>query len=70
MSKSARTAILLHRQAEVIDTAGRVERFTKKYADAAAKVEAAKSRIRQEVSARNLVDTITAVPFFLSLSLP
>jgi len=26
----------------LIDTAGRVERFTKKYADAAAKVEAAK----------------------------
>ncbi len=27
---------------KLIDTAGRVERFTKKYADAAAKVEAAK----------------------------
>ncbi len=28
---------------KLIDTAGRVERFTKKYADAAAKVEAAKA---------------------------
>jgi large subunit ribosomal protein L31 len=28
---------------KLIDTAGRVERFTKKYADAAAKVEAAKT---------------------------
>jgi hypothetical protein len=28
---------------KLIDTAGRVERFTKKYADAAAKVEAGKT---------------------------
>ena len=28
---------------KLIDTAGRVERFTKKYADAAAKVEASKA---------------------------
>ncbi len=40
MSKSARAAIPCKQK--LIDTAGRVERFTKKYADAAAKVEAAK----------------------------
>jgi large subunit ribosomal protein L31 len=33
---------------KLIDTAGRVERFTKKYADAAAKVEASKTVVAKK----------------------
>jgi len=33
---------VLHGKQKLIDTAGRIERFTKKYADAAAKTSAAK----------------------------
>src|SRR6267154_497048 len=51
---------------KLIDTAGRVERFTKKYADAAAKVEAAKGESFREFSTLLCDSQRLCVIFFLS----